>query len=289
MCRWALVAGVMLAALISGSPIRAADAADALGYLEGLRGKASPFLAPSEIDPRFTSVLFVNVATSGPNKQRMWVLHRDSAGTPWRLGLWDQDYWKKMKLASGETPPFSWLISSGRVYRGDRKAGPTPTGIYGLDERKWRYGYGWLQSGMVHVMHIDYHYGDGRVTGVAFHGTPAGNYRRLGSNDSHGCIRMHQRNALAFIDRMTGKDGVLSEGVRWGEVPRFWQTEKGRARYGYVRNGKSLSAAHAEADAAPAPPAAPPSTSGSDASVAPGPADVLLKTGFRTLVVIFED
>ena len=262
-----------------------AKAADAVGFLEGLSGKPTPYLAPSEIDPRFTTAIYVNVAIKGPNKQRMWVLHRNSGDQPWRLGIWDKDYWKKAKLAETETPPFSWLISSGRHYPGDRKSGPTPTGIYGLDERKWRYGEGWLQNGMIHVMHIDFHYPDGRVTGVAFHGTPAGNYRRLGSNESHGCIRMHQKNALAFLHRMTGQDGVLSEAVRWGEVPRYWKSEAGRARYGYTRDGKILIAPQAEAEATPANP----SGSSTDALPAAASGGVLLKTGFRTVVVIFED
>lgn len=264
-------------------------AADPVAYLEGLKGKPVPYLAPSEIDARFTSVLYVNVAAKGETKQRMWVLHRDGGDMPWRLGMWDKDYWKKQKLHEGETPPFSWLISSGRYYKGDRKAGPTAPGIYALDERKWRYGRGWLQDGMVHVMHIDYHYAGGRVSGIAFHGTPSGKYRRLGSNDSHGCIRMHQKNALGLIDRMTGKDGVLSETVRWGEVPRYWRTEKGRTRLGYARDGKALEATLAEnIPALSASPSTEPAPA-TDASPAAPASGELTKVGFRTLVVLFED
>ena len=279
---WRLLAA-SLSLLIASPAATATGAGEAIAYLEGLKGRLTPYLAPSEIDPRFTTALYVNVATKGPVKQRMWVLHRDGPDAPWRLGMWDRDYWKKQKLAENETPPFSWLISSGRHYRGDRKSGPTPTGIYGLDERRWRYGHGWLQDGMVHVMHIDYHYGDGRASGVALHGTPAGNYRRLGTNESHGCIRMHQKNALALIDRMTGKDNGLSEPQRWGEVPRYWKSEKGRARFGYVRDGKPLTAPLAENDP----------TLSNDPSLKsdapPATSDALTKTGFRAIVVIFQD
>ena len=231
MRRFLFAMGGLLAALVlsAAAPARAADA---LGYLEGLKGKPQPLHAPSEIDPRYTTALYVNTSGSGPNKQRMWVLNRDSIGGPWRLALWDKDYWKKAKLGDGEIPTFSWLVSTGRSYPGDHKSGPTPNGVFALDERKRRYGWGWLQDGMVHVMHIDFHYPDGRVTGVAFHGTTAGRYRRLGNIDSHGCIRMHQKNALALLNRVTGKDGTLAEDLRWGEVPRFWAAEKGTRRIG---------------------------------------------------------
>lgn len=213
---------------------------DAVTFLDSIKGQSEPYLAPRDIDPRFTTAIYVNVATRGPTRQRMWVLNRDELGGPWRLGLWDKRHWKrKAKRAKVKdlTPSYSWPISSGRYYRGDRKSGPTPPGIYGLDERRWRYGRGWLQYGMRHVMHIDYHYRGGRVSGVAFHGTNTFRYRRLGRADSHGCVRMRQDMALAFINRITGKDGVLSETLRWGEVPRFWRGQKGRRRYGYRRDG----------------------------------------------------
>jgi hypothetical protein len=263
----------------------AARAEDALAYLEGLKGKPQPYLAPSEIDPRYTIALYVNAAGKGPNKQRMWVLHRDGIGGAWRLAMWDKAYWAKAKLGDGEVPAYSWPVSTGRYYPGDRKSGPTPTGIYALDERKRRYGRGWMQDGMIHVMHIDLHYSDGRMSGVAFHGTTPGRYRRLGSIDSHGCVRMHQRNALALLDRVTGKDSVLSEELRWGEVPRYWQIEKGNRRYGYTRNGVSpapvpqVPEAAAASAAIAAPPTTPPETA---------PAE-LTKTGFRAIAVIFQD
>jgi L,D-transpeptidase catalytic domain len=215
----------------------------AVALLNRFNPDKTPYIAPDEIDARFTTALYVNVATRGAHRQRMWVLHRDTLGGPWRLGLKDNQYWKrKAKRAKVEalTPTYSWPISSGRYYRGDRRSGPTPPGIYGLDERRWRYGWGWLQAGMRHVLHIDYHYTRGRASGVAFHGTNTYRYRRLGRADSHGCIRMRQNLALNLIDRITGRDGVLPEHLRWGEVPRFWRTEKGRRRFGYNRDGKIL-------------------------------------------------
>ena len=295
MRRVLMVLGTLLAAAsLASVPARAADA---LSYLEGLKGKPTPFRAPSEIDPRYTTALYVNTAGSGPTKQRMWVLHRDGIGGPWRLAMWDKDYWKKAKLGDGEIPEFSWPVSTGRSYPGDHHSGPTPTGIFALDERKNRHGRGEMQTGMIHVMHIDFHYPDGRMTGVAFHGTTPGRYRRLGSIDSHGCIRMHQKNALALLDRVTGKDGVLTEDVRWGEVPRFWAAEKGTRRSGYTRDGSVLRPPLAAADtpgpagAAIAPAAAPAAAAPDTAStVAPAStAGILTKTGFRAIAVIFED
>lgn len=271
-------------------PVFAAGSGPAVAYLESVKGEANPYLAPSEIDPRFTTAIYVNVATRGKHRQRMWVLHRDKLGGPWRLGLWDKRYWsRKAKRAKNPDlePMFSWLISSGRYYRGDRRSGPTPPGIYGLDERRWRYGRGWLQAGMRHVMHIDYHYSKGRASGVAFHGTNTFRYRRLGRADSHGCIRMRQNLALDLINRITGRDGVLPEDLRWGEVPRFWRSERGRRRYGYTRDGSMLldgahkSYATAAIDW--------PVVYDVDAtSLRPLKPKVLTKQGFRTIVIFFK-
>lgn len=287
--RWflkTLASVLVLASAVSG----AARADEAVAYLDNIKGQPSPYLAPSDIDPRFTTAIYVNVATRGPTRQRMWVLHRDRIGGSWRLGMWDKRHWKrKAKRAKVDhlTPMYSWPISSGRYYRGDRRSGPTPPGIYGLDERRWRYGRGWLTYGMRHVMHIDYHYSGGRVSGVAFHGTNTFRYRRLGRADSHGCIRMRQDVALAFMNRITGKDGVLSEDLRWGDVPRFWRGERGRRRYGYKRDGslllqgayKGLQVASVDwpvvVDAAARPPR----------ELKP---KVLTKKGFRAIVIFFK-
>lgn len=285
---WTRTLGPLLLALalsVSGASVAQADAA--LAYLEGLKGKPQPYLAPSEIDPRYTIALYVNTAGKGPNKQRMWVLHRESVGGAWSLAMWDKAYWKKAKLGDDERPAYSWPVSTGRYYPGDRKSGPTPTGIYSLDERKRRYGRGWMQDGMIHVLHIDLHYSDGRMSGVAFHGTTPGRYRRLGSIDSHGCVRMHQRNALALLDRVTGKDGVLAEEMRWGEVPRFWRTEKGNRRTGYTRDGTPPAPLSPTLEAG----ASVSSTAEPSASATPSqtiPAE-LTKTGFRAIAVIFQD
>jgi len=271
----------------------------ALAYLESLKGSDERYKAPSELDPRYTIALYVNGATRGPWRQRMWVLQRDGIGGEWRLAFWDKKHWRKTKLAEGEAPPYSWPVSTGRYYRGDRFSGPTPTGVFALDERKWRYGRGYTAPGMVHTMYIDFHYSSGRRSGVAFHGTTTWRYRRLGRADSHGCIRMKKKNALAMYNRITGRDGVLDKDDRWGEVPRYWKEQRRNKRWGYTRDGtphpveapvevaellaedKPPLAGLTTAAAVDAPPngIAQPSSNGS----------VLTKAGFRTIAVIFKD
>ena len=151
---WIWPVAVVLLAVLSAPGARAEGA---LAYLESLKGSNERYKAPSELDPRYTIALYVNAATKGPWRQRMWVLQRDEIGGPWRLGLWDKRHWRKAKLGEAETPAYSWPVSTGRYYRGDRFSGPTPTGVFALDERKWRHGRGWSAPGMIHTMYIDFH------------------------------------------------------------------------------------------------------------------------------------
>jgi hypothetical protein len=289
---WLALAALLLA--LAAAPARAEEA---LAYLEGLKDGNPQYRAPSELDPRYTIALYVNTATKGPWRQRMWVLQRDGIGGAWRLALWDEAHWRKADLQDGAVPSYSWPVSTGRAYPGDRFSGPTPTGVFAMDERKWRYGRGYTAPGMIHTMYIDFHYDSGRRSGVAFHGTTSGRYRRLGTNDSHGCIRMKKKNALALLDRITGRDEVLPEPLRWGEVPRFWKGEQGQRRWGYTRDGTPHPVEVAVADAPAAglqeaalvqEPATNASSSGSDAADETS-TDVLTKSGFRAITVIFND
>lgn len=267
----------------------AADAASALDYLESLKGKPARYLAPSQIDPRYTMALYVNASNRGANRQRMWVLQRDKIGGSWRLGMWDKAYWKKRgakkyNVKPGSEPPFSWLVSTGRKYRGDSRSGPTPLGVYSVDERRWRVHTGYHSRGMIHVLFIDYHYSSGRRSGVAFHGTTRSQYWKLGRIDSHGCIRMHQRNALGLVRRVMGRDKTLTQSQRWGAVPRYWKTERrGGARFGYKRDGGAHYAPTAfmfEGGSGD------PSMLRNAKHFQP---PVLTKSGYRVLTVIFRD
>ncbi len=269
----------------------------ALSYLESLKGKAGDYLAPSQIDQRYNLALYVNAKASGPNAQRMWVLQRDQTTGRFKLALWDDKWWKskkartKYKVAEGDEPPFSWLVSIGKKWRGDNRSGPTSLGVFALDERKGRMQRGWHAPGMIHAMYLDLHYRSGRRSGIAFHGTTRSQYRKLGRIASHGCIRMHQSNALKLLNRVRGADKVLARDDVWGEVPRFWRRQKGGNRYGYVRDGSLLHGQTGRtlkvASAKPADGSALDVVLAQDSETQTLPA--LTKTGFRAITVIFKD
>lgn len=259
--------------------LRAQYESASIDYLEAMSSEKARYIRPSEIDPRFTIALYVNVSGSGEHAQKMWVLQRDEIGAPWKLGLWDKTYWQQRGLPDSITPPYSWPVSTGRKYAGDQRSGPTPTGVFALDERKGRLIRGYGSPGMINVTFIDFHYRSGRRSGVAFHGTTGSKYRLLGSIDSHGCIRMTKSNALAVLNRLQGRDGVFGEEMRWGEIPRFWTHERGGNRYGYTRDG-SLHYS---------PTAAMMGTDGDrrdDGSDLPA---VLTKQGYRAIAIMFQD
>ena len=290
----------LCAVLLTVFAAAGAHAEGPLAYLEGLKGSTERYKAPSELDPRYTIALYVNAATRGPNRQRMWVLQRSEIGGEWRLAIWDNRHWRKAKLGDDEVPSYSWPVSTGRGYRGQKFSGPTPTGVFALDERKWRYGRGYSAPGMIHTMYIDLHYTSGRRSGVAFHGTTPYRYRRLGTADSHGCIRMHQKNALALLNRITGRDRILPEEMRWGEVPRFWKSNRGQKRWGYTRDGTPhpVEVLTEELELTSGVEAATASERSQEIAVKPEAVekesaraypDVLTKTGFRAIAVIFKD
>lgn len=194
---------------------------------------------PSTLHPAFAHALYVNVAGRGPGAQRLWMLTRgvregEPAGGDWSLGLRDH--------GGDDAGGASWMISSGRKYAGER-SGPTPPGVYNLDERPHRHRPGWGSPGMYNALYIDLHYGSGRASGVALHGTPRNKYRRLGTIDSHGCVRMTQENADQLW-RVIHPDGARGPASPiWGEVPRFFRSaprQDWSARRGYVRDGGLL-------------------------------------------------
>lgn len=294
---FALVFGICSSASASKSPppipiqsphavqkqeqLRRQFAKASLAYLEGVNHDGDRYIRPSEIDARFTIALYVNTAGSGSQAQRLWFLQRDELGGPWRLGLWDQKYWRARGLPDDVTPPYNWPVSTGRKYPGDRFSGPTPTGVFALDERKGRMIRGYGAPGMINVAFIDFHYRSGRRSGVAFHGTTGGKYRLLGSIDSHGCIRMTKTNALAMLNRLQGRDGVITDELRWGHVPRFWSHERHGQRFGYTRDGSPHYLPTASAREVPG------------AAVADTADDqfpsVLTKEGYRAIAVLFKD
>ena len=292
--RIAAITAVFIALTVSASAeTQQSSTGKAISYLESLKGKTKNYLAPSEIDDRYTIALYVNAKGGGPNAQRMWVLQRNQDTGKFELGMWDKRWWKskrarkKYKLTDGQTPPFSWLVSTGRKWKGDSRSGPTSLGVFSLDERKGRTQKGWHAPGMIHAMYIDLHYRSGRRSGIAFHGTTRGQYRKLGRIASHGCIRMHQSNASNLLSRIKGWNGVLEKEQRWGEVPRFWKYQKHGNRFGYVRNGKVLNDTKKPVKVADA---SPNTGNGEETMVdAPMSVPVLTKTGYRAIAIIFKD
>ncbi len=234
-----LATGLAAAALRPGAARAAAEVPLDPGYLEALRLPAGqPYLPPSALHPDYQTAVYVNTALSGPGAQKMWVLARGEAG--WALALHDEGYWAK-KLSDGEVPAYSWPVSTGRKYPGDSRSGPTPVGVFNVDDRRHRPGWG--SQGMYNALYIDLHYSGGRASGVAIHGTTSGQYRKLGRADSHGCVRMKTANAdqVWALVHPEGAKGAASP--LWGTVPRFFTsavTKDMSARSGYVRDGSLL-------------------------------------------------
>lgn len=223
-----------------------ADGRTGIGYLEGLGrpgalAEGMAYLPPSRIDAAYSHVIYINTALSGAAAQRMWILERASEGTAtgWKLALWDAEYW-----AGKGDPYYSWPVSTGRHYRGDNRSGPTPLGIFNVDDRGYRHVRGWGAPGMYNSIFIDLHYSGGRASGVAMHGTTRSKYSLLGRADSHGCIRMEQPNADAVWTLFHGAGRPGQDSPLWSAaVPRFFTSEPAQdwsPRWNYVRDGTFL-------------------------------------------------
>ncbi|MCP3971056.1 MAG: L,D-transpeptidase [Rhodobacteraceae bacterium] len=215
------------------------DYLEALGQPGGINPKIA-FVPPSRIDPAYSHAIYVNTATGSASGQKMWVIERN--GASWQVARWDEDFWAKKGVEG--IPPFSWPISTGIRYAGDRRSGPTPLGIFNPDDRNHRHRRGWSSPGMYNSIYIDLHYGSGRASGVAMHGTPRGNYRRLGRAASHGCIRMRQGNSDKVWKLFHGSGRPGTSSPLWSEaVPRYFATPPtptASARRDYVRDGSVL-------------------------------------------------
>lgn len=231
-----------LAAPILGRNAQAAATDSDLGmsYLNALTlAKDAPYLPPSRLHPAYSHATYVNTALSGKGAQKMWVIAR--RGSTWQLAVHDEEYWE----GKGE-PAYSCPVSTGRKYPGDSRSGPTPLGVFNIDERGSRLRPGWGSAGMYNALYIDLHYSSGRVSGVAIHGTTKGQYGKLGKADSHGCVRMRQEIADKIWAIVHPADAPGAEPSLWGDVPRFFLSDARNdmsVRSGYVRDGSLLRAA----------------------------------------------
>ena len=265
---WAAVVWAFVATFGLGlnGPAWAQSAPKGIDYLEALAEPGAladnmAYIAPSQISEHYSHAVYVNASARGENMQRMWVISRSGLGRDsWRLAMVDRDYWSEQD----ERPHYSWPVSTGRRYA-DSRSGPTPLGVFNIDDRDNRHRPGWGSPGMYNSMFLDLHYSSGRASGVAFHGTTRGRYSMLGNIDSHGCVRMTQENADDFFALLhpRGVDGESSP--LWGEVPRYFSsTPRGNqyARSGYWRDGDLRENSNGE---------------------------ILTKPGYRMLVIIFRD
>ncbi|GGL63646.1 L,D-transpeptidase [Wenxinia marina] len=222
------------------APALATNARFDLDYLEGLGEPGAlhesvAYVPPSRVHEAYSHAFYVNTAFYGEGRQKMWVLQRQGAG--WQVGLSDERVWGAAEA------DYSWPVSTGALHQGNPRAGPTPTGIYNVDERTYRHRTGWGSPGMYKAVYIDLHYTSGRQSGVAMHGTDSWRYNRLGSPASHGCVRMRQDNMDRTWAILHPGGAVREASPLWGEVPRYFASEpedSPAARTGYVRDGSLL-------------------------------------------------
>lgn len=211
-----------------------------IDYLEALvdspaLNRRHAYIPPSRVHDAYSHVVYVDAAFHGPGRQKMWVLARK--GAAWDLAVHDPDYW------DGGAAAYSWPVSTGRYYPGDRRSGPTIPGVFNIDERAARHRTGWGSPGMYKAIYYDLHYSSGRASGIAFHGTTRSLYRKLGTPDSHGCVRMRQTNMDRFWGLLHPGGATGAQSPLWGEVPRYFTSAPSTTfapRRGYVRDGTLL-------------------------------------------------
>lgn len=233
---FALTASLAAPALAIETPGVGLDYLERLGA-PGALSEGMAFVPPSRIDPAYSRVIYINAALSGSGAQKMWITERSGDG--WKLALWDADYWD-----GKGAPQYSWPVSTGRYYQGNNRAGPTPLGIFNVDDRPFRHVKGWGTPGMYNSIFIDLHYSGGRMSGVAMHGTTQSKFALLGRPDSHGCIRMEQTNADAVWSLIHGDARPGEASALWtASVPRYFTSEPAQnwnPRWNFTRDGSFL-------------------------------------------------
>lgn len=159
----------------------------------------------------FDMALLINIAgrsdKTGDNKsaQRMQVLVRQSSDN-------NINNWKRLQV---------WPISSG-IPCGKKIA--TFTGVYKLDPQRMFSSYfsnTFDDAEMYETQFLYHRYQDGSTTGVAIHGTYL--TKKLGRQDSGGCIRVYRDNSKCLFETITGRlSKACLAGTRldyWGKVP----------------------------------------------------------------------
>ena len=79
----------------------------------------------------------------------------------------------------------------------------TPTGIYRINHAKSRAKR--YSTGMWHSLYFDLVYPWGKDSGLAIHGTSKSAYKNLGTQQSHGCVRITQPQANMLYETLLSK------------------------------------------------------------------------------------
>jgi hypothetical protein len=156
---------------------------------------------PKEVLDHFDLFLYVSKATpdKGSWAQRMFVLAK-TEGHVFELR-------------------HNWLVSTGKEEKVVSPAGKllgthTPEGVFKLD--RWRsfedYTSRQWKSPMPFAIFFDWQI-EGRVSGLAIHGSDAKGEAELGNRASHGCIRLATDNARTLFQTITSRYK--------GRVPKF--------------------------------------------------------------------
>jgi lipoprotein-anchoring transpeptidase ErfK/SrfK len=114
---------------------------------------------------------------------------------------------------------YNWPVSTGRERLETSKSGrtyvtSTDVGVYRIDSMTTMYHSHTWNAPMPYAIFF--------LPGTAIHATEPGNYRRLGSRASGGCVRLDERNAVRLytLVKSVGAQNVLIT-INDGESMRF--------------------------------------------------------------------
>ncbi len=106
----------------------------------------------------------------------------------------------------------------------------TPTGIYRINHPKSdsrRYS-----NGMWHSLYFDLIYPSGRSSGLAVHGTSTSAYSKLGTQQSHGCIRIKKEQSHLIYENLINDDYWWSN-----ELPDLNNRQRLKSENGQLKAG----------------------------------------------------
>jgi lipoprotein-anchoring transpeptidase ErfK/SrfK len=106
----------------------------------------------------------------------------------------------------------------------------TPTGIYRINHSRSdgrRYS-----KGMWHSLYFDLIYPWGKTSGLAVHGTSSGAYAKLGTQQSHGCVRITKKQAHLMYENLINDDYWWSN-----DLPDLNNRKRLKSETGGVKGG----------------------------------------------------